>query len=217
MGSGTEKVSSNAPSDPSGDGRPDSWQRKNREILDAATRVFERKGYAAASIQEIADEVGILKGSLYHYIKTKEDLLFGVIRGVHEAGFGLIEEVDSGDGGPVEKLEAFIYRYVAHSIENRVVTQIFFHDFRFLSEERRESVLEQRDVYDKFVRRLISEGKEQGVIDPSIDVKVISMALFGMINWTYQWYRPDGGASPEHIAEQIAEFTLRGIRPADRR
>src|SRR5262245_1297495 len=82
---------------------------RRQEIIDAAAEVFHRKGYSDASIQDIADEVGLLKGSLYHYIEAKEDLLFAVLSGVYELARQNIDHVRAMDElRPIERLRAYI-------------------------------------------------------------------------------------------------------------
>ena len=80
-------------------------KRRDREVIDAAAKVFYRRGYADASVQDIADELGILKGSLYHYIDTKEDLLFRLLSETHDDVHAILDEVaEMPDLEPLERL-----------------------------------------------------------------------------------------------------------------
>src|SRR6266496_3647760 len=83
-------------------------RRRRGEVLDAAVRVFHAKGYDATSIQDIADEVGILKGSIYYYITSKEDVLFEILDEVHRAAFNAVVEAIEIDGDALQKLHAFV-------------------------------------------------------------------------------------------------------------
>src|SRR3954454_2602664 len=83
-------------------------RKRDEEVMDAAARVFARRGYADASVQDVADELGILKGSLYHYIKMKEDLLFWLLEAVHRDVEEILEEVEAAQGlAPLDRLGLF--------------------------------------------------------------------------------------------------------------
>src|SRR3954468_13338665 len=86
-------------------GRARGRKRRDEEVLDAAARVFARRGYSDASVQDVADELGILKGSLYHYIRAKEDLLFWLLEAVHGDVQAILDEVAAEDGlGSLERI-----------------------------------------------------------------------------------------------------------------
>src|SRR5215217_3230815 len=92
-------------------------RRRQNEILEAAAQVFHEKGYESTSIQDIADAVGILKGSLYYYITSKEDLLYEILQDVHQAGIKNLELIDAVDGTALEKIRAFVVVHFAHNAE----------------------------------------------------------------------------------------------------
>lgn len=191
--------------------RADTPSARLLEIYDAAAVIFHEKGYEAASIQDVADAVGILKGSLYYYIDSKEDLLFGVIDEVHRESLAHLERWQRIEGNALVKLRAFITGHVIANARNLVKMGVFFHDFRSLSQERREQIVAERDVYDRFLRELIQEGQREGVIDESVDPKLASMAILGMMNWIYQWWRPDGESTSDDVAHQFADLALSGL------
>src|SRR5580658_9380050 len=83
-------------------------QERKQEVIDVAARVFHEKGYGSSSIQDIADGVGILKGSLYYYIDSKEDLLYEILRGVHEEALARIETAVAAETGTLAKIRAYV-------------------------------------------------------------------------------------------------------------
>jgi AcrR family transcriptional regulator len=199
-------------------------RRRQREILEAAARVFHEKGYESTSIQDIADSVGILKGSLYYYITSKEDLLYEIIQGVHQEALKNLDLIASLEGTALQKLRAFVVVHVRHNAENLVRMGVFFKDFRSLSPERRRIIVAERDRYDAFVRGLIRAGQEEGTICPDLHPKLTGITILGMLNWIYQWYRPDGEMSAAEIAIDYADFVVAGVscnpkthRPGHRR
>ena len=195
---------------PKGEPTP-TMERRRDEIVAAAARIFHQKGYEATSIQEVAEAVGMLKGSLYYYIDAKEDLLFAVIEKAHQLGNdGMASSVEEG-GDALAQLRHTITAHVRNNLENLTEIGVFFQDFRSLGQERRAAIVEERDSYERFVRGIIERGQADGTIDASIDPKLTTMALLGMMNWVYQWYRPDGPKEPQEIAEIFADVALKGI------
>src|SRR5690606_4552618 len=115
-----------------------------------------------------------------------------------------------------------IEAHLLSNIKNIVKIGVFFQDFRSLSGERHDYIVKERDLYDQRLRELIREGQEQGVITRDIDPKIASLGILGMLNWVYQWYTPEGPATPEELASTFADLILGGLavdegRPAKRR
>lgn len=191
-------------------GRRPSRARR-QEIIDVAAEIFCEKGYEATSIQDIADAVGILKGSLYYYIETKEELLFAVIQEVHESALTNLERWQGTEGDALVQVRGFVESHVLHLAQNRVKVAVFFHDFRSLDGEHQAIILEERDLYDHALRRLVVAGQEQGVICPDIDAKLLSFGVLGLMNWLYQWFRPNGGFTPKGVATAFADFVVAGL------
>ncbi len=183
-------------------------RRRRAEVLDAAARVFRAKGYEAASIQDIADEVGILKGSLYYYITSKEDVLFEMLQEVHVAALEAVVAAVAIDGDPLVKIRAFVETLSRFHAENAIRMGILLHDFRSLGEERRDAIVRERDQYDRILRTLIVQGTEQGMIRPGVDPKVTALAVMGTINSIYHWYRSSGSQRPDHVGRVYADLIV---------
>lgn len=188
-----------------------SPRKRRGEVLDAAARAFHAKGYEATSIQDIADEVGILKGSLYYYISSKEDVLFEVLQEVHVAALATVKDAVAIDGDPLERIRAFVDALARFTAENTVRMGILLHEFRSLGDERRHEIARERDQYDRILRRLIADGKEQGLIRPEIDPKLTALAVMGMINSIYQWFRPAGPQRPGRVGEVYADLVVASL------
>jgi AcrR family transcriptional regulator len=194
--------------------RANSSKKREREIVDAAAEIFHRQGYADTSVQDVADAVGILKGSLYYYIKSKEDLLFRVLEEVHEDAHGIIEEVAAMDAPPLERLFAYFRAHVEYNTRNLTKVAVNYHDFGLLSGDRREKIIKERQVYERFVVGLIKEAQESGDVRPEVDARLAAYSALGMANWVYTWYKPSGKTSPDELAELIAEMIVGGLRAA---
>src|ERR1700710_1395396 len=116
MGAMSERTAARArkPAPAPGRGRG-AKKKRDDEVLDAAARVFARRGYADASVQDVADELGILKGSLYHYIRAKEDLLFWLLEAVHADVQAILDEVAAEEGlDAPERISLYVQRQVAY-------------------------------------------------------------------------------------------------------
>jgi AcrR family transcriptional regulator len=186
-------------------------QERKQEVIDVAAGVFHEKGYGSSSIQDIADGVGILKGSLYYYIDSKEDLLYEILRGVHEEALARIDEAVAKETATLAKLRAFVVALFTFHAENLIRIGVFFSDFRSLNHDRQGAIILERDRYDQLLRALIRQGQAEKVICPDLDPKVTALAILGMVNWIHQWYRPGGGRSARAIAEDYADFAVAGV------
>src|SRR6201990_2507776 len=110
-------------------------KRRDDEVLDAAARVFARRGYADASVQHVADELGILKGSLYHYIKTKEDLLFRLLAETHDDVDAILKDVEAVEGlSALDRLHLYVRRQVEYNIDALERVSVYYQDVDRLSE-----------------------------------------------------------------------------------
>lgn len=189
-------------------------KRREREILDAAARIFHERGYANTSVQDIADAVGILKGSLYYYIDSKEDLLFRVLSEVHDDARVIIEQLQALDAPPLIKLREYVRRHIEYNASNLTQIAVYYHDFGLLSPERRAMIVAQRSLYERFLVGLIEEAQRRGEVDGSLAPVPIVNGIFGTVNWIYTWYRPGGSATPERIGEVYGEFVINGVTGA---
>lgn len=186
--------------------------RKRRdEVIETAGRVFFEKGYQAASIQDIAEELGMLKGSLYYYITTKEDLLFEIVQGYHDETRAYFEEILESDDPVVAKLRRFIETETVHIAKHIVRSSLFFTEWRSLSPERREAIIAERDRHDRFVQDCITTAQKNGDFRPDIEPRLASYGVLGMVNSVYRWYREDGPNTAEEIGDEFAELLISGM------
>jgi AcrR family transcriptional regulator len=194
-------------------------ERRNRdaEVIDAAVGVFHRKGFGAASIQDVADEVGVLKGSLYYYIDSKEDLLFRIFMESYRQSAVILEEAVASDGSPLDRLRSYFERYVLWYLENLERVSIYFSELRHLTGERRKAILEQRRRYNEFVERLIDEAKTGGEVSPDLNTKFATFFILGAVNGLPAWYHRKAESEPLEIARSYTEMIigmLTGAQPS---
>jgi AcrR family transcriptional regulator len=197
----------------SGNKRVTDPQRRNRErqVIDAAVEVFWSKGYSAASVQEVADLVGVQKGSLYHYISSKEELLFRIFEGSHEAAIRLMEDVRALDCGPVGRLREYLVRYIVNYVENFKVVGLYYREWRFIEGDGALKLRQRRRMYDTFISDLLTEALHEGEIPAEIDTKLATYFVMAAINGIADWYRPGGALSAREIAEWYADAALNSV------
>jgi AcrR family transcriptional regulator len=187
-------------------------RKRDDEVVAAAAKVFYERGYSAATVQDIADELGILKGSLYHYIKTKEDLLFRLFEQVHKGVEAILEDVLAIEGlNPLERIELYVHRQIVNNLNDLTRISIYYHELDRLSEERRRSVIAWRRRHDRFMRDLIRQAQEQGLADASVDAGMLANCVFATVIWPYRWFHAGSKDTPESIADTCTAFVSRGL------
>lgn len=183
---------------------------KEQEILACATRLFQQKGFHATSMQDLADAVGLQKGSLYHYIGGKEDLLLKIFDLAMSSLSQRLERIVAGSGPAREKLRRAIAGHIQVLADNLGMLTIFVREAHALSPDHVERVRAGRRTYNALFERVLREGVESGEFRP-LDVKLVALAILGLCNSMYQWYSPDGRLSSAEIAARFAELVLEGI------
>ena len=189
-------------------------ESRRQAIVDAAAEIFHRKGYHATSIQDIAEAVGMLKGSLYYYISSKSDLLLEIITQVHEQAFRDLTGVLEADVPTEERLRLFIIHHTKYCTSHLTYMGVYLHEYKALEGRARTRVINMRDRYEAAVCDLIAAGQEDGSFRRDVDARLAAKLVLGMINWLYHWYSPRGPLTPPQIGNSIADLVLRGLLPA---
>jgi AcrR family transcriptional regulator len=192
--------------------------KRDSEVLEAAARVFAQRGYANASVQDVADDLGISRGSVYHYVDTKEDLLFALLEQV-AAGLDLLhEEVATTEGlAPLERIALYVRLLVLHNLENLTPISVYYRDVEHLSEARLARLRRRGRVHRRYLVSLINEAQGEGLIDVGRDARVVADCILATIIWTYSWYRPNDRIGRDGIADICVSFAMGGIAGRDAR
>ncbi|HKS98647.1 MAG TPA: TetR/AcrR family transcriptional regulator [Rugosimonospora sp.] len=183
-------------------------------ILTAATRLFGERGYTGTSMRDLARAVGILPGSLYAHIESKEALLLEIIEGGVDRFNAAVDDIEAGGHAPEAALREAIRRHLAIVADNPQRTLIVFHQWRFLGGAHRQRLLDKRRRYEEFFLRTVRAGMAGGAFTPDLNARVTVLSILGALNWTPEWFSPTGRATPDEIARDIADGLLRGILPA---
>jgi AcrR family transcriptional regulator len=187
---------------------------RRNEIANAAAQLFDANGYFTASMGDIASSVGIAKPTLYHYFRSKDEILFHI----HDEFIGLLlsrhqSRADRGGRAITELLELMTDMLdLMHTHPGHVRT--FFEHHRELPPKRREEVRAKRDAYLHIVESTIRRSIDEGDVR-EVNVPMTALAVFGMCNWAYQWFRPGGSLSTREIAHLFWDLVTRGLVPRD--
>src|SRR5581483_6438623 len=153
----------------------------------------------------------LYKGSLYHYIGSKEDLL---VRVFERAMGGLLSEVEDivhdRSLRPTEQLRRIVLAHVRAVASNLDALTVYLHEFRALAGESLTRVRRQRERYQCLVQEVVQRGVDLGEF-ATPDARVATLGVLGMCNWMVQWYRPSGRLAPGQIGEQFADVLLGGL------
>jgi AcrR family transcriptional regulator len=180
-------------------------------IFNAATQLFGEYGYNGASMRDIAKAVGILPGSLYAHITSKEDILLEIIETGVDRFNNAVDQISASGAPPDQLIRAAVREHLDIVADSPERTQIVFHQWRFLNPGNRARLLAKRAHYAEFYTRTLRSGMDQGIFSPSLDLKVAVLTILGALNWTPEWLSPDGPASPRQLADSIADNLLQGL------
>jgi AcrR family transcriptional regulator len=192
----------------------DKRERKHalREICRTAARVFYDKGYDGASMQDIAEAVGLTKAGLYHHVGSKDRLLFEIMN----YGMDILDEVvvskvrDIAD--PRERLRRTITGHIDLVVRTRdLEITVILHENRSLKDELRRMINARKQAYIHLLEQTIAEVQAQASDPPRLSPRLAAFALLGMINWLYQWYHPDGPVKEAELAATYVDFFFRGL------
>ncbi|AUS07979.1 TetR/AcrR family transcriptional regulator [Laceyella sacchari] len=183
---------------------------RREEILAIACRLFSQKGYHGTTIRDISEACGILAGSLYAHINTKEDLLFEITNRGADAFLQSLAPIVESRVTAKQKLKQAVRAHIQVVEANLEAATVFFHEWKALTGERFEQIQEKRDQYEGMWSAILAEGVQEGIFQLQ-DEKFARLLILSVGNWIYQWYRPDGGLSAEEIADRFVALMLHGF------
>lgn len=187
---------------------------KQTEIALAAVKLFEQKGYRSTSVQDIADAVGLQKGSLYHYITSKEELLLQIAHEAIELFNAELESIIAQDLPVRKKFEKMIHSHIVVSIHNLETTTVLWREAFSLGDGPKAVVQKLTDKYLTLVTSVIEAGNAQDEFHIE-EPRVAALALLGSCNWVYRWYRPDGTLGADEVATIFSNLFLNGFIHGD--
>jgi TetR/AcrR family transcriptional regulator, cholesterol catabolism regulator len=184
---------------------------REAELHAAATRLFRQRGFHATSMQDLGEALGMNRGSLYHYISAKDELLWTILT----RAFDLLEErvlpILESELPAVDRLTGAIREHLRVAADHADELSLIQIEWRALDRGRQAEMIRRRDAYEARWRAAL----EAGIVDGSLrafDVRLAGIGILSACNWFTQWYRPGGPSSVDEVADAFAELFLGGLR-----
>ena len=173
---------------------------RRTEILTTAGNLFRERGYHATSMRDIAGALELRGSSLYAHISSKEEMLREI---VDHAADAFLAQANSVDGSlPADKrLRALIRGHLEVIVQELPRATVFFHEWKFLSDEYKARITARRDAYECHFRKAVEEGVREGVFRVE-DPKLATLFVLSSLNWTYQWFHEGGTLSLDELTEK---------------
>jgi AcrR family transcriptional regulator len=187
-------------------------RRAEREdqLLESALRLFKEKGFHHTSMQDLADALDMQKGSLYYYIDSKEELLRRLLERATSFLAFQIDEIYESDLPPADKLRWALENHGETMMAQLDLVSVYLQEYRNLPPDRLEEALAVRKHYERVLMQILDDGIARGDFRP-VNVKMAVFGLLGMLNWTHQWFSPEGKFSAHQVAAMLADLALGGL------
>lgn len=184
---------------------------RKQELINTAAQLFKQKGFASTSMRDLAAEIGMEAASLYHHIKSKDELLEVICFDLADKLTTAIAEVNDIYFNAEDKLRMAIKNHVEILTQNIHFSTVFIQDWRHLTEPKLTEFRALRDAYEQGMRVILQEGKNEDIFD-DVDEKFAALTILSTLNWINEWYNPAGKMNAEQIAQKLSDFILGGLR-----
>ena len=191
------------------------YDQKLEFILRTSARIFAEKSYHSTSMRDISRETSVSLAGLYHYCKSKEELLFLIQDNCFGRVLERLEERLLSIDDPIVKLRIFIENHLSFFAANMAEMKVLSHESDSLHGELHAHVSTKKDTYTKLATKILTEvHQKQDVVQP-VNLTVATYALFGMMNWIYNWYDPKGKLKVQELAQNLTQLFLEGFAPGN--
>jgi len=189
------------------------YDQKLEFILRTSARIFAEKNYHSTSMRDISRATNVSLAGLYHYCKSKEELLFLIQDNCFGRVLERLEQRLDGVEDPITKLGIFIENHLSFFAANMSEMKVLSHEAESLRGELYTHVSTRKDKYTKLARKILREVQESQENKEPVDLTVATYALFGMMNWIYNWYDPQGKLNVSDLAGNVMKLFLNGFVP----
>jgi AcrR family transcriptional regulator len=183
-------------------------------LLSTSAEIFSRRGFRATSMKEIAAAVGMSKPTIYHYFRSKEELLVRLYSDVLDESLEAARETVAAAPTPLDAIRDLIASRVAYTCRNQALLKVCFEEEHELPVALAQEVLQRRRAFEDFFADALTEhlAAHPHLLSEMPPKIYINMCL-GAVNWCYKWYRPAGSATPDELGRQIAAVLTTAIDP----
>lgn len=180
-------------------------------IIDASLVLFERYGFHGVTVNQIVETAGISKGGFYHHFTSKDELLFVI----HDIFITYVLERATKSNqknlSPTTRLQSIIKDFVSVFDIYKAHLTVFYQESIYLKPEHEAIVKKKRQDFKEIIQSVIREGVEEGEFRSNLSVEITTMAILGMVNWTYKWYQRNGDKSIHEIADYYTDLILHAV------
>jgi len=187
----------------------ESARGREVELFKKASYLFNKNGYASTSIRQICRAIGIREGSIYHYIEKKEDILYKICEWSMLQSLEVIDPIVQSNMPPDRKLKEMIETHIKSIAQNSNEHSTMLKELRALSPGNQRKIVKLRKKYEDLFSEVIADCVEQGFFR-KLNVKLVTLALLGMMNWLIHWYSSTGRLESKQIAQFFSDLFIRG-------
>lgn len=184
---------------------------RKEQITETAAKLFRKKGYMATTMRDLAAELGIEAASIYHHVKSKEELLESICFDMANKFILNVKEVNDIYFNAEEKLRLAIKLHIQTITENQNQSTVFLQEWRNLGELNLSKFKMLRDQYENQFTVIIIDGENEDIFD-FVDKKFAVLSILSTINFVNEWYNPKGKMNAAEIADKLSNFILSGLR-----
>lgn len=182
---------------------------KHDKIVEAAREIIGNEGFKAASLQKIADKVGIHKSTLFHYLRNKKELLVYILEGSTSIASTRLEKIlYAKDLEPEEKMKAFFTNHLQSVVQDISGLNIYLNQLEILPAKYRKIYKEKRKDYEKYFEKIVIQMQEKGYFE-SMDTKIVSFGILGMLNSVPRWFKEDGPLTLEEVSDNLFRLIVK--------
>lgn len=191
--------------------RADDYDDKRQAILDRAAALIARKGFERATMLDVATACGASKSHVYHYFPTKEELLFSIIKEHITAQMAELEGIVVLPLPAEERFQKFVDSFIQGAARSREEHLVLVNDLNYLPKKQREVVRKLEVNMTALMAQLLREINPELAMDEEL-LRPYSLLLYGMMIWTFTWYRRNGAISPAELARRISHLFVHGFK-----
>lgn len=190
------------------------YAEKRAQILVSAAEAFREEGYDKTTLNDIATRAGTDRASVYYYASSKEELFQQVCSGMLQANLDAALAIQAEEITAGEKLEKIIQHHMKIHEGAYLQWTVLVQELRRVAGSATEwgrQEIERMRAYEGVVRDVLSQGIEDGEFRDDLKIDLVVHSIFGMLNWTHRWYRPEGKHSASEIAATFSQLVGKGM------
>ena len=190
----------------------DAVSRLKRErIVSTAVELFYSDGFGNTTLEAVAEKMNVTKPFIYSHFNSKNDLLAAICSQGIGASLAALNRIVGSQGSPTEKLQVLAREFMLAVIQNQGHIAIYTREQKHLSKENSDAIDDMRREFDRKFCALLTEGVKAGEFAVD-DVQLASLAIGGIVSWSYVWYRPNGRLTKDETADRISDLVLAMVR-----